>query len=84
MKISAEIIVKEDSHNIEKLFAAEEKEFTNKRASYDIKREKDRLIFSINAEDSSALRAVLNSITKMLSVYEKAKGVVKNCEGEDE
>lgn len=84
MKLSAEIVVKEDSHNIEKLFAAEEKEFTNQRASYEMKREKDRLTFRINAEDSTALRAVLNSITKMLSIYEKAKGVVKKCEGEDE
>ncbi|MFH0869916.1 MAG: KEOPS complex subunit Pcc1 [archaeon] len=84
MKLSAEIVVKDDSHNIERLFAAEEKEFTNQRASYELKQEKDRIIFKINAEDSTALRAVLNSITKMLSVYEKAKGIVKDCEGEYE
>jgi tRNA threonylcarbamoyladenosine modification (KEOPS) complex Pcc1 subunit len=77
MKLSAEIIIKEDIHNIEKLFEAEEKAFDNQRARYELKKTKQGLIFNITAEDSTALKAVLNSITKLLTVYEKAKGVVK-------
>jgi tRNA threonylcarbamoyladenosine modification (KEOPS) complex Pcc1 subunit len=75
--LSAEITITKDIADVEKLFSSEDREFGNKRASYDIKREKDRLIFRITAKDSSALRAVLNSITKLLSVYEKTKGAIK-------
>lgn len=78
MKLSAEIIVKEDIHNIQKLFEAEEKAFDNQRAGYELKKTKDALVFKISAEDSTALKAVLNSITKLLTVYEKTKAVVKN------
>ncbi len=78
MNLSAEIIVKEDAHNLEKLFKAEEKNFKNQRAGYEIKKEKDKIVFKVRAKDGSALRAVLNSITKLIAVYEKTRGVVKN------
>ena len=77
MKLSAEIIVEQDIANIEKLFLPEEKAFQNGRACYEIKKAKQGLVFKITAEDSSALRAVLNSITKLLSVYESTKAAVK-------
>nr|MCK4930312.1 hypothetical protein [Nanoarchaeota archaeon] len=77
MMLSAEISVKENFHNMEKLFAAEEKTFKNQRACYEIKKNKDKIVFKVKAKDSSALRAVLNSITKLISVYEKAERVVK-------
>jgi len=76
MKLIAEIIVKEDIHNIEKLFEAEEKAFDNQRAGYELKKAKQGLVFKITAEDSTALKAVLNSITKMLTVYETSKSVI--------
>jgi tRNA threonylcarbamoyladenosine modification (KEOPS) complex Pcc1 subunit len=82
MKLSAEITVTEDVHNIQKLFEAEEKAFDNQRASYELKKNKDSLVFKITAEDSTALKAVLNSITKLLTVYEKTKSVVKSSRGE--
>ena len=77
MKFKAEIIITEDIHNIQKLFEAEEKIFDNQRAGYELKKTKDALVFKITAEDSTALKAVLNSITKLLTVYEKTKSVVK-------
>lgn len=77
MKLSAEIIIKEDAHNIKKLFEAEEKVFANQRAGYELKETSEGLVFKINAEDSTALKAVLNSITKLLAVYEKTRHVVK-------
>jgi tRNA threonylcarbamoyladenosine modification (KEOPS) complex Pcc1 subunit len=76
MKISAEIILEGDPDNIEKLFLAEEKAFANKRACYEIRKQKGKAIFKVRAKDSTALRAVLNSITKMIIVYEKTKAVV--------
>ena len=76
MKLSAEIIIKEDTHNIQKLFEAEEKTFANQRAGYELKKTKDALVFKIQAEDSTALKAVLNSITKLLTVYEATKKTV--------
>jgi tRNA threonylcarbamoyladenosine modification (KEOPS) complex Pcc1 subunit len=77
MKLSAEITIREDFHNIQKLFEAEEKVFDNQRAGYEIRKTKEGLVFRISAEDSTALKAVLNSITKLLTVYEKTKAVVK-------
>ena len=77
MNLAAQIIVKKDFHDIEKLFVAEEKRFRNQRACYEVKKTKDKLVFKIKAKDSTALRAVLNSITKLISVYENAKKVVK-------
>lgn len=77
MNLTAEIRVREDFHNLEKLFLAEEKEFKNQRASYEVKKSKDKLVFRVKAKDSSALRAVLNSITKLISVYEATRKVVK-------
>jgi tRNA threonylcarbamoyladenosine modification (KEOPS) complex Pcc1 subunit len=76
MKVSAEIVLDGDASNIEKLFSAEEKAFQNKRACYKIRKEKNKTIFKVSAEDSTALRAVLNSITKMISVYETSKSVI--------
>jgi len=70
MKYSAQITVSED---IKALFESETKDFPNKRASYEIIRSEDKNIFKITATDATALRAVLNSITKNLIVYEKVK-----------
>ncbi|MBN2459536.1 hypothetical protein JXB28_04600 [Candidatus Woesearchaeota archaeon] len=78
MKVSAEIVLEGDAGNIEKLFLAEEKAFANKRACYEVKKHKNNTIFKVSAEDSTALRAVLNSITKMIAVYEQAKAAVSN------
>ena len=77
MSLSAEIIIREDAENLKKLFKAEEKVFKNKRASYQVIKKGGSVIFSAKAEDASALRAVLNSITKLISVYEKAGRIVK-------
>lgn len=80
--LKAEITILKDIRDIEKLFASEEKEFDNKRASYKIITKQDSLVFDVSAKDSSALRAVLNSITKMLIIYEKTKGLLKGADDE--
>ncbi len=77
MSLSAEIIIREDAENLKKLFKAEEKVFKNKRASYQVIKKGGLVVFRARAEDATALRAVLNSITKLISIYEKAGNVVK-------
>jgi len=41
------------------------------RTSVELKKEKEYLLFKIKAKDSVALRAIMNSISKLLTVYEK-------------
>ena len=45
------------------------------RADVELKKTKEGLLFEIKAKDSVALRAMLNSISKLLTVYEKMKKV---------
>ena len=75
MKILANIIVHDK--NPEDLYKIFQPEISEKdRSGFGIIKEKDCLKFEVKAEDSVALRATLNSITKLLTVYEKVKGVV--------
>ncbi len=78
MKCSARITVEEDSDNLIKLFEPETKEFENKRAFYSISRKGGKTEFVISAQDSTALRAVLNSIAKNLIIHEKVKNGQEN------
>lgn len=52
-------------------FRAELKDVKGDRSEYRIKKTGKGTEFEIKAKDSVALRAVLNSITKLLSVHEK-------------
>ena len=45
------------------------------RASVELKKTKECLLFKIKAKDSIALRAMLNSISKLLTVHEKMKRI---------
>jgi len=65
----ATISVDDKKGIIKKGFASEDKDIKGK-ASYNVKGSK-RVVFEIKAVDSIALRTVLNSITKMLTVIEK-------------
>ena len=80
MNLTAEIIVKQDVDDIKRLFEAEEKAFKNERANYELICKDDYLLIKINAKDGSALRAVLNSITKTLTIYEKTKKLIDEDE----
>ena len=55
---------------IEQLFAAESKSFP--RTSYSLAKQGDALVFSILADDATALRAATTTITKVLSVWESS------------
>ncbi|MFH1589339.1 MAG: hypothetical protein ABIB43_02110 [archaeon] len=73
MKYSAKIIVEGNADNILKLFEPETKVFKNKRAFYSINKKGKNAEFTIIANDSTALRSVMNSISKTLIVYEKVQ-----------
>ena len=45
------------------------------RASVELKQKKEYLLLKIKAKDSVALRAMMNSISKLLTVYEKMKKI---------
>lgn len=75
MKISADITVYD--RRPENILAVFRPEISKKdRSGFDVVKGKGCLKFLVEAGDSVALRATLNSITKLLTVYEKAKGVV--------
>ncbi|MDI3543870.1 MAG: hypothetical protein PWQ28_151 [Candidatus Woesearchaeota archaeon] len=54
------------------ILVPEDKELTNKRGSYSVEKEDNQLIFSLEAKDATALRAMLNSIAKNLILIEKS------------
>jgi len=45
------------------------------RSNFTITENQDHIVFDIQAEDATALRATLNTITKLLTVYEKAEKI---------
>ena len=55
------------------VFAAEDHDIG--RASYTYQQVGDELVFSIQGDDATALRAVLNAITKLLSTWERSQGL---------
>ncbi len=75
MKYSASIIVKGNPGNIYKCFFPEAKHLKSNRSDYKIEKNKEGVLFKISADDSVALRATLNSITKLLTVYEKLEKI---------
>ncbi|MCF7799323.1 hypothetical protein K9M74_05470 [Candidatus Woesearchaeota archaeon] len=82
MKLTSTITItqleREEKKHFLALFANEDKELSNNRASYNIIQEDAELQFIITASDAVALRAVLNSIGKTLAIYDKTKELTKN------
>jgi len=73
MKLNAVVRVFGDPKEICACFEPELAD--EKRSNFKITKNKDCVLFEIEAEDSVALRATLNSVTKLLTVYEKLKGL---------
>jgi tRNA threonylcarbamoyladenosine modification (KEOPS) complex Pcc1 subunit len=60
------------SVTLQKALEPELKGLEKDRSTTSIKKDGKRLIIIIEAKDSVALRAAFNSITKLVTVYEKA------------
>lgn len=73
MKYNLSFVV--DTKKIDELYNVliSEKPITNDRALYDILKEKNQIKFNIRAKDSTSLRAILNSITTRLQIFEKCE-----------
>ena len=67
------IIVDKDIDEIERLFIPEDKALN--RSTYTVKKDKKHLVFEITADDATALKTAFNTITKVLLVWEKTKGI---------
>ena len=72
MKYSLSLSVK-FSNELNELFNSFDEK--TDRVKVKILRKKDQLFFNIEANDSVALRSVLNSITKLFTVYEKLSSI---------
>lgn len=72
MRYTAEVKAYGDADAISKCFEPEIEKKQN-RSRLDIKKKDDHVIFNVEAEDSVAMRATLNSITKLLTVFEKTE-----------
>ncbi len=75
MKLKADIVVNNDSELLYKCFKPEMNKW--QRAEVKIKKNKNKLHFNIQAQDAVALRATLNSITGLLSVFEKTNKLIE-------
>lgn len=48
-----------------------EQSFKSERAGYDLKLEKDKLIITVSAQDATAFRSIVTSLSGLISVVEK-------------
>lgn len=71
MNYSAEINVLGGKEDLFECFKTEE--INKERSTYTLKKTKDGVKFNIIAKDATALRATVNMITQLLTVYEKMR-----------
>ena len=62
---------------LQQLFEMEDKEFPNKRAKYEVQLSQKKLIITITAKDTTALKNMITSIIKIISIYERTREVLK-------
>ncbi|HIG98015.1 TPA: hypothetical protein HA231_01150 [Candidatus Woesearchaeota archaeon] len=74
MKYKTVLSVLGDANLIMKVFEPEDKEI-NGKATYTMNKTPEGVAFTVTANDSTGLRTALNSITKVLTVIEKTKGI---------
>lgn len=76
--MKASISLYDPDVHVVKILAAEVQRLLNDRAHYDCEHSGEETVINFEAQDATALRAVLNSVCKSLIVYEKTKQVVDN------
>lgn len=74
MNFEATIMVQGNTHPLHQAIASETKEMA--RSSITITEEKGKLVLRVSATDATALRASVNTILKLLVVYEKMTAIV--------
>ncbi|MDK2849571.1 MAG: hypothetical protein PWP03_47 [Candidatus Woesearchaeota archaeon] len=68
----------EDIDNLYKIFKPEVDSGFNNRAGFEVLKEKNTLAINFHAQDITALKAVMNSFLKVLTIYEGTKEMLKN------
>jgi len=76
--LNAKITLDDRSGETEKLFSFEDKSLSNNRAEYSIEKKGNILEINVTAKDSVALRSVLTSITRVLTINEKTQKVLED------
>ena len=76
MKLQAKISIQGDVENLAKLLSVERPNLPEK-ATVEVKKTKKDLSITVTTNDSVAFRATMNSIGKILSIYEKTRILVK-------
>jgi tRNA threonylcarbamoyladenosine modification (KEOPS) complex Pcc1 subunit len=74
--LKAKITIEDSEGHLEKLFSFEDKKLSNERAEYNISRIGETIEIDVTANDSVALRSVLTSITRVLTIDEKTTKVL--------
>ena len=75
MKYQSDIIVQDGAGQLFQCLGPEKTGMKTTRSTLDIIKEKKHLRLKIAAQDAVALRASLNSVTKLLMVYEKMRNL---------
>ena len=80
MNIIADLKVKGKKEELKKLFLTELDGVKTDRAHFEIQDTKEKNVFclKIEAKDSTSFRAIINSISKLLTIYEKTDEVIQN------
>ena len=74
MIFNSKIKIKGTKTELEPYYASlKPEEEETKRASYTIKLKQKELLITIEAQDSTALRAMINSITGVMSIVDKTR-----------
>ena len=73
MNYEAEIIVREDPDTAYKCLLPDK--ISRERSTLDIRKSESELIITIKAKDAVAMRATINSVTQILAVCRKMKGI---------
>lgn len=68
MRYNVKVSVDGDAEKIAKCFEVEQ--VKQDRSGFTVKKNDDGVLIEVQADDSTALRATLNSISKLLNVYE--------------
>ena len=78
MKIIASIEVEDSSNELEKVLKANSEKSDNKIKSYTLQKSGNNILINIKSDNSSAFRAVVNSVSKLMSIFEKTKKMIED------
>ena len=73
------IIIKDDIDALERLLGPEQKDMG--RSSFSVKKTKEGLLLSINADDATAFKTVMNTLAKIFAVWEGTKRLTRGQNG---